>query len=260
MRELVYLSERKLQQFSVRKPGRWLARGMEGEIRTPVGGIKINSSPDRDNQRPLVHLEKVISALESSDRAPIWYTDDSVLPGQWVHFEAPLNYLCMTDDIFASAVFFIDSPSCHEEDVRLVLHGSASHLVGERTRSIKVDLEGYWVPPPPPPFSGPSEWLHFTYNAEMRDYMNSQARWLIAATEDDLSLQDGGQDHAVEFVRHVVNRLDYFTRAYSGAWMTGYARVSCRIAHGLVQPVLVATPLYVEYADPPEGFTKHQWG
>lgn len=137
MRELIYLSERKLRQFVLGRPRRWRNRAqVEAEIKFPgIGGVKVGPAvPDRD-AKVIPDLEKVISALESSDRAARWFADDDLQPGQWVHFEAPLTYSLLSDGMRYRAVVFIDrdEPTTGYPTggtTRLLMHGSAEHLLG----------------------------------------------------------------------------------------------------------------------------------
>lgn len=121
MRELIYLSERKLQQFTLDRRRHWWHRvGLEGEVKLPaLGGVRISRSADDSTRK--ADLDQVIAALERSDRAARWYTEDGLQPGQWVHFEARLNYRVMDEDNFLSTVIFIDHPRGNDVDARVRL-------------------------------------------------------------------------------------------------------------------------------------------
>lgn len=115
MRELVYLSERKLGEFRQERRRGFRVR----EIGVPgVGQVGIEQPGDS-------HLDDVIDHLGGIAR---WYQEDGLTPGEWVQFEATLSYLVLRqpDDHSFSVLLFADEPGRR----RLVLHGSPEHLVG----------------------------------------------------------------------------------------------------------------------------------
>lgn len=142
MRELVYLSQRKLQMFVSGDSKRWLSRvRLDGNLGIPgLGNIKVarESSPD---DPPI--LDRVIANLERSERASQWYEDDGVYPGQWISFEAPLNYRVMNEKRFRGMLVFIDLPD--RSSSRLLLHGSSSNLLGTPPNEVNPDLRRHEI-------------------------------------------------------------------------------------------------------------------
>lgn len=124
VRELVYLSKRKLRQFDL---GWW--RDLRARVKATIKPPGIELTVETDVRRSdLAVLDAVIAALERSDRAPVWFTED-VQPGQWVRFEAPMSYTTI-----GTAIVFLDVDEQSQAypsggQVRLMLHGSAVHLV-----------------------------------------------------------------------------------------------------------------------------------
>lgn len=237
MRELVYLSEAKLLQFAGTRKQR--GRNLEGELKTPLGGFKIGRAAD-GAQASVPNLDAVIAELEASPRAPKWFEDDSVQPGQWVHFESKLNYSVMPEESFSSAVLFLNSPAGE----RLLLHGSSTHLVGQRPRATKVDLDGEDVQQGSS-YASAGGWVHHAYSDEQRANLRGGARVLGAETDESL-------DPYEEAVHLILAKLGRWSPATS-AWMAGYARVTGALpAAGTHSRMVVATPLYVEYVDPPQ--------
>jgi hypothetical protein len=108
MRELIYLSEAKLGQFRPERGRRFRVR----EIGVPGIG-QVGVDPPADS-----HLDDVVDHLAGIAR---WYTEDDLATGDWVQFETSLGYT-----IFESLLLFAEPPC----DRRLVLHGSAVHLLG----------------------------------------------------------------------------------------------------------------------------------
>jgi hypothetical protein len=87
VRELVYLSKRKLRKFDL---GWW--RDLRARVKATIKPPGIEFTVETDIRRSdLSALDTVIVAPERSDRAPVWFTEN-VQPGQWVHFEAPMSY------------------------------------------------------------------------------------------------------------------------------------------------------------------------
>ena len=111
MRELVYLSDRKLSEFRQERRRGFRVR----EIGVPgVGQVGIEQPADP-------HLDDVIAHLGGIAR---WYQEDGLAPGEWVHFETMMSYLVLEGA--SSVLLFADEPGRR----RLVLHGSPWHLIG----------------------------------------------------------------------------------------------------------------------------------
>ncbi|MQS05516.1 hypothetical protein FNX44_027540 [Streptomyces sp. OF1] len=128
MREIVYLSERKLRQFV--PPPRRLPRPGALRLTTPFGGLDMDTPhPDGERNR-LRHLADVHKHIETIAE---WYTDPDLRPGQWVQFETPLRCVTLTD-AHRDLVLFVDRPG--DEDCRLLLHGSVRHLRGWTPTSV----------------------------------------------------------------------------------------------------------------------------
>jgi hypothetical protein len=137
MRELVYLSERKLRSFQRDKPKTGLLRRFkEAEAKGPFGiGAKLALSEDTSRRHP--DLARVIRHIDESSRSARWFEEDALKPGDWVHFEARMNYRVI--EIAArsrrldpvSALLFWDAPDDRNLSTRLLLHGAAEHLERE---------------------------------------------------------------------------------------------------------------------------------
>ncbi|OXM70160.1 MULTISPECIES: SAVMC3_10250 family protein [Amycolatopsis] len=234
MRELIYVSQAKLQQLAPGLPKRAGGlRDVEAEVNTPVGGFKVGKAAREAEPG----LAAAVAALEASSRAPRWFAEPDVRPGQWVHFEAPMSYGQVED-----AVLFIDIDRADGDyptggRLRLLLHGSVGHLVG--------------APPPGPDARslrqalGPSRsWFHV-------------CQALRALNREDP--QPTGNDdhgHPADQVAGIVRGMDRLTNRlqpeHTAAWVAGYARVTAVIP-AFRQTILAATPLYVEHVAPPGG-------
>lgn len=88
MRELVYLSKRKLAAFDLGRRG--LFDKFKATVKAPLGFGEVTVEAD-GSRRKVPHLDRVLTELDRSELAPVWFSED-VIPGQWVQFEAPLSY------------------------------------------------------------------------------------------------------------------------------------------------------------------------
>lgn len=230
MRELIYVSQAKLRQLVPDLPGgAGRLRDVEGEVKTPLGGFKVGKAAGEGGPG----LARVVAALEASPRAPRWFADPEVRPGNWVHFEAPLSYA-----VTGSVTFFLDNttPSAVYPTggrLRLLLHGSEEHLVGV---------------PPMVGFDrsyGPlgSRWNYAMERLNVREQVTEEAA--LDVDHHDVVDPPG---RLLAMVSRVSEAMQ---TEFTAAWMGGYARVTALYPRG--QGVLLAaTPLYVEYIDPPE--------
>lgn len=221
MRELVYVSEAKLRQISNDLPSKkGRLRNVEAEVSTPVGGLKVGKAAGES--RP--YLAAAVRALDSSPRATKWFAQSNVRPGDWVHFEAPLSF-----DVVRDAVAFVDINESSSEypsggSIRLLLHGSAYHMIGH-------DIDR----------------THFGPLAQTYSYW---PRFLRAL--NDLSHNSG--EPSEDWGPWISDSVDRLTRCLrpdlTSSWMAGWARVTA-VVPCKESVIIGATPLYVEYTEPP---------
>lgn len=213
MRELVYLSERKLRQFQAPKRRRFSIR----EIGIPgIGQVGIDQQPD-------AHLDAVIAHLQRMAR---WYEED-VPVGQWVHFEARLARQLVVSKESGLRVLLFAEPAVYAGARRLVLHGAPDHLLDRATE-------------PKPSDWGDDSYYSGSFGPVVRPLMRHLATAL-----------DGTTSHTVyrgELV-DLTNFLDRELDPSTAAWLGGYARVTVDTAD---LPLVVASPLFVEYVSPPD--------
>jgi hypothetical protein len=258
VRELVYLSNRKLEQFMLSRPRRWWQRaGVEGEVRLPgLGGVKV-TRPNEPAERARPELDRVIDALERSERAARWFTEDDLRPGQWVHFEARLNHSVMDEENFRSAVLFLQpgwTTSPTGRNLQLLLHGSAEHLAGAPPRPVQMSLEVYQGR-----HSDHSFFHDVHASNELRRSVRDVAGELDSLHHDPQPGEAGetieSDDWFAQTVTTIVRRLEDRLSPATAAWMAGYARITATVRRPDVAPpqyVVVGTPLYVEYIEAPD--------
>lgn len=244
MRELVYLSESKLTQFLSAPRGGWRVKG---SVTTPVGSLDVDPVREPDTERAR-RLERVIEHVARSAR---WFAEDGLRPGQWVQFDAPLNYSVLDERYFHRMLVFLDSgrpaPGYPTGgSVRLLLHGSARHLAGTPS---SVQVAGSVEDTTGDGGQSSGGYVHLARNVELLIGAMTSAE----TTTDGLGgLEDTPFGPTLQAAtRRLVGALE--TRMYpeTAAWMTGYARVTVALQDGETRYV-VASPLNVEHTDPPE--------
>lgn len=244
MRELVYLSKRKLRQFDL---GWW--RVFSARVKATIKPPRIEFTVETDIRRSdLALLDAAIATLERSDRAPVWFTEN-VQPGQWVQFEAPMSYTTI-----GNAIVFLDVDERSAAypsggAVRLMLHGSAVHLAGSD----------------PPPRTSIDELskqasTHSTIDAEafasvfnhFFDLIEYASRLDINSLEEDRMMSFKNRIRAADRLNHVLPTLsDHLRLPHTAAWMAGLARITAVAPADGGRSTLFATPLYIEYVSPP---------
>jgi hypothetical protein len=234
MRELIYLSKRKLRQFQDRKPSRgWGRRIREFGATAPMGlgELQVAFSDQTVSDHP--DLARVLRHITRSDPPPKWFFEGDPQPGTWVRFQTRLNYKIVEDASFGSppagppALLFWEPKILGDNSrPRLLLHGSPEHLVGglaaDQPPAERVDL----------PLSEPTGLVEFLVH--LTNHQFSQALWYL--------LRD----------------LDGRLPPEIASTVTGFARVTANlnVAHTpfyYLQPdvspvshVIVASPLFVE--------------
>jgi hypothetical protein len=237
MQELVYLSDAKLRQFVPEgrrrtRIGRRLT-SFRLEASTPVGGGGVEVGLAEGGEPGVVgRLAEVVAQVE--ERA-LWYGDPEARAGRWVWFEAPFNILVGRD-----TVLFLHAPAARGDEpephaLRLLLHGSATHLLMDAPEAL-IDPRDLGVNR-----SALHHVLHAFRRTELPDADHMTAE--PAPTVPDV---DAGR--MVDMILRASN-----SAPDSAAWMRGYARVTrgASLREDRVEdprPVVVATPLYVEYA------------
>ncbi|MFE2539005.1 SAVMC3_10250 family protein [Actinacidiphila glaucinigra] len=252
MRELVYLSDGKLRQFLPERRRR--VPRAKWQLSTPVGGMgwepELLDAVHARNER----LHQVVQHVSASAR---WFAEPDLQPGSWVWFEAPLNYQALRGPWAVGMVLFTDTPGPVEGyetggSVRLVLHGSARHLVGDREPFVAESLSAEEIPASIGG-QGASHGMSWGRLAMHVPALLSALRGEPGATSEvppseisGTTLSDGTHD--------LLRNLDAQVAPETAAWMCGYARITAVTTW--VNPdkrddptirYVVGTPLYVEF-------------
>ncbi|MBN9743185.1 hypothetical protein DMP23_19100 [Amycolatopsis sp. A1MSW2902] len=244
MRELIYVSTAKLQQILPDLPRGTKFKDFEGalEVKGPAGiGVK---GEKKAAKAAAPALQQAVNVLEQSSRAPSWFASRDVRPGMWVHFEAPLTYRVLTWRDVTSLVF-VDADVASPEyptggRLRLLLHGSAQHLLGARPGTAdEAELR-----------------LRSSLWAEFADVLRGS---LLGSPDDDADTRL--PDQVVQrYADRIWDNVQDLTKSlqpnYTSAWLAGYARVTA-LMPTVDGTVLAASPLYVEHIDSPEPGASH---
>jgi hypothetical protein len=244
MRELVYLSDRKLRQFLPDPKPRWRRLGrLRAEVKAPLGSVSVEPASPEDAEATAAHLQRVVAHVERSAQ---WFTSETLVAGEWIYFEDRLHYgvfghgvhgLYNNDPDPNSALLFINARRPGIGQTRLLLHGSPEHLLVDWTRSDRLRRE--WV--------SPSDGYLFIDLVRllpgMIEDLNAGVGIRPPEPGEDFRPTREGPPWALEGqIKDVVNALDKRDDTVA-AWMAGYARVTAKLSPS---PIVVATPLYVE--------------
>ncbi|MFI7273788.1 SAVMC3_10250 family protein [Streptomyces sp. NPDC049879] len=243
MREVVYLSEGKLNAF-LPKPRRALP-AVTVQAGLPFAEISVERPPPDGARELRRHLRRVEKTLA---RRALWYTEPGLAAGRWVRFKAPLTWMTLRGE-HRDLVLFVDPapdpahPRGAGAPRRLLLHGSARHLLGR----------------PPVQVDGPEQTGLADGGGSAGTVFVTNAGRVVGALAhvDDGPGADGEErpEPAVPLprggVRDLLAALDAGSAEVSTAAMvTGYARVSALLPGTDAEAgCLVASPLIVEYAD-----------
>lgn len=215
MDELIYLSPGKLAQFSRTKGSRFGIKEITGRLPTPIGSAELTVTGATDDLRATIRrLNEVKRALEQSGRAPRWFEDDGVEPGDWIEFEFTARYGEIAES--EQTLFFVVQSECSA--VRLVLYGSPHNRVG---RPAGADA-GFW-------------------GSEI-GYLTSFLDLLAAADRRAASFTDS--DHVRRGLETVLAELSrpFVASAYVEGWARAVVTVGTEPSR-----TIIATPLYVRH-------------
>jgi Family of unknown function (DUF7019) len=239
MRELVYVSERKLQQLAQVETRRrsFFKRIRDVGVKAPfeMGEVTVGLGDSIPSLRS--RLSNAVRDLEKSDHHIRWYAESDLTAGEWVIFEARMNFDTLSNhgrpEIGANALFFWEPDGAAQNyDARLLLHGSAEHVIGELVGNDQRVPRG------------------FSISANFFSYLRDQG----STPSGSVGAKAFGEDVEELFVY-----LSSTQPAASATWLAGYARVTLPALSQTASPdtsqrnrrIVVASPLYVERIPPP---------
>jgi hypothetical protein len=253
--ELLYLSRAKLQRWPSRRSG---SGGLPSRIGGEIGGgplpgkvtlASTGAQPDQDSQiaRDYRKLRSVLKELESSDRFSRWVTDPLAGPGQWVEFEGPMRYGRIGRDhprtdheASGNIVFFIGSFGESSPVVDVMLGGWVGHLLDESARDTSLRM------------GSRTDHLYDLWN-ELAEAEHA-GDFAIPGVWGRLQREISRGDHLTLDVicRWAYGMAENYLPRITALPLKGHAQVLARLpADEYQRPLLVGTPLYVEYSAAP---------
>jgi hypothetical protein len=230
MRELVYLSKAKLQQF--RKPAT-KKDGLSGGIKVTTAGIGIPTAEVGVNYDPAKAAGTRPATLDEAEnfiraKWPVrWWTEEQE-PGEWIQFEIRLAYGVLDDGLFGGQrvlLFWGRERSDDADSVQLLLHGSPRHLIQDQGDEVPARSSQPSLP------SG-----LFTYLRAI-----------------DAGKVDGAHGRRIDSDLHnVVRIVRRMAPDLTAGWMSGMARTSFTGTGAGGRRMVVASPLFVEHIPAPK--------
>ncbi|MEV7095928.1 SAVMC3_10250 family protein [Amycolatopsis sp. NPDC051045] len=231
--EYVYLSDAKLRQFVPSEPSWWSrlrVRKFAGKARVASleTSVEIDVADVADAE-----VRKLIDHLGEDAQ---WYRQDGLIPGTWVFFEGRIGYQSLPE----GAALFCEAGSRDKTSTRIMLHGSANHLVG-RTAAGQ----------PNGSYSHIDDVPSVLHSAVAKSVLpgDERAIWARLGRRHAPAPRPAELADQVEAVfRRAACTDSYFDAA---PYLAGCARVSAVVRPaGLPFDVVVASPLFVRHARP----------
>ncbi len=225
MRELVYVSQAKLQQF--RKPASKRG-GLGGSVKISTAGLglpAVEAGLTYDAARAAAGTTATLDQAEKYIRSkwPVrWWTEETE-PGVWIQFKTRLAFAVLSEEGIASGepvLFFWGRENPHDKrSPQLLLHGSPKHLVPGATGGAPQNNRS------------PSRAADMLRN--------------VSAVDDGAGL--GSTERRL---LRVIRELREIAPDYTAAWLGGMARTSF-VTDLRGGRLVVASPLSVEHIPPP---------
>lgn len=211
MRELVYLSQRKLSQFQPERPrgGRFLSRITGVGAKAPLSMGEVSLTLAASTTQSVLQLDKVLDELNNRVRGVQWYEDANIRVGDWAQFEALMNYAVVEEPGLPDAPLLFweprpNNPGDAPTGPSLLLHASSDGLVGS-----------------PAGVSGGIS------NSMSDPTALSKALRQLRHSDDPLSKQSNLSDWEWLYVLDSIRqRLDYDYPPFMASWIAGYARIT----------------------------------
>ncbi|MGP0022275.1 MAG: SAVMC3_10250 family protein [Streptosporangiaceae bacterium] len=241
MRELIYLSDQKLEQFLPDPIPKWRRLGrLKAEVKAPIGSLSVEPPANDDQSAKATQLQRVVRQVEQTAQ---WFTADGVRAGDWIFFEERINYWVIQLSRGSAIVLFLNLDHAETRRTRLLLHGSPEHLLSGKQAQDGLRLGS----PGPSPSDG--SWFR-----DMLPVVRKVMRSVDSASKKQKPHEARNLGWDLE---DVVLALDKSNSPATAMWLAGYARVTARMessSRSNIKAALVAaSPLYVELLMPPDG-------
>ncbi|WP_268747414.1 SAVMC3_10250 family protein [Amycolatopsis rifamycinica] len=241
--EYVYLSHAKLAEF-LPVEQRWWSRIRAKKFAAKAGAAGAEVSLEFEPVEAAASTARLEKIRDHIGEAGRWFEEPGLTPGEWVFFEGRIGYQALE----GGAVLFCQSGELKPSGNRIVLHGTAAHLMS--TTAAATPLSSV----PPGGYSnqggavavlaaalGRPEKLEVAERQFWRRFTGNAPEHPFAGP--------GSLTRHVETLFEEVACTDWF-RTYS-PFLVGCARVSAVVeSSSLPFDVVVASPLFVRRARP----------
>lgn len=244
MRDLLYLSENKMRALVPQLPGQ-LRRRLGFEAGFSAGVVSARATLPGDSQpSPVALLDAVVEMIER-EKGSRWRTDSDLRAGDWIQFEeefrygdaATAGYLRHHDQAAGRALAGLVYFAATDTEAPLVLCGSSVHVL-DRWQS-----EG-----------APWQRVGHFYMDAIIAYARQLAELPDEAAGTEFAPPEEGLGHSLRYALSWLCRETRDDRPRG--WVTGPVRLGGHARVLAVEPPLaaggppcvLATPLYVEYA------------
>lgn len=241
MREFIYLSDRKLQQFLPEPIPKWRRMGrLKAQINAPIGSISVESSSANDNQADkVIQLQNVVRHVEQRAK---WWDADDVEAGDWIFFEERINYWVIQVSKGSAVALFLNLAQDEIRRTRLLLHGSPEHL----TSGVKAQDR----------LSSESASLSPSDGSRFRDMLPVLRKVVRSLDNGSKKQEPYGARNLSWDIEDLVLALGKSNTPATATWLAGYARVTARIEASSTKKtkatLITASPLYLEVLMPPD--------
>jgi hypothetical protein len=241
--EYVYLSNDKVRQFLPSEQSWWSrikAKKFGGKAGAAGLEVSLEFEPS-EAAASNARLEKIRDHIGEAGR---WFEEPGLTPGEWVFFEGRIGYQALDE----GAVLFCQSGGLTPSKNRIVLHGSATNLVGTTVTSAastSIPAGGYSNPG-----SAASVLEAALGRTDMLEVAERQfwRRFTDNAPKKPFAGQESLSRH-VETLFKEVACTDWF-HSYS-PFLAGCARITAVVEPtSLPFGVVVASPLFARRARP----------
>jgi hypothetical protein len=227
VRELVYLSQAKLQQF--RKPTS-KRDGLSGGVKLTAGLTGLPAVEANVDYDPVAAAAGTTATLDQAEefirsKWPVrWWAEEELEPGEWIQFETKLAYGVLTSPVNASRqILFFWGRDDTDDSIQLLLHGSPRHLVHTHGEVPAGAVDASMV-------------------AGLFSYLDGVDRGEMEA---------GATRRPGARVARIVRELRYIAPDETAGWLSGLARVTFSAPGTSGQRLVVASPLVVEHVPAP---------
>lgn len=240
--QYVYLSDAKVRQFIPDDVPWWRrmrAKKMAGGAKVSGVEVSLELEPEELGRRADL-LNRLIEEVALSR----WYTEPDVHAGEWVFFDGRIGYQVTGPDLHSGAVLFCEAGDLTGTTPRILLHGSARHLI---VTGGPAPARTTALAPAPGGFSE-YDGAKSAVEAVGRSSMSAPERAFWRLFDRATASGEALPQHVGTLFREVAGTDAFWDAA---PYLGGCARVTTVVRPpNLPFPVVLASPLYVRHERP----------